>query len=89
MLNLKIYSFVKIFCARVVNGGLFYLKHNECFLNAYFENLLICKNISAKDFAPGTNGSQESLETLRWPCKTIILSFGHFEGPTDVLLNRW
>ena len=29
-----------------------------------------------------TQGTQGTLQIVRWPCELIILSIGHFEGPT-------
>ena len=31
--------------------------------------------------------AQGTAQTVRWPCKLIILSIGHFQGPTEVQLK--
>ena len=39
------------------------------------------------EFLVNTDGTHRTLETVRWSCKPIILSIGHFKGPTEVQLN--
>ena len=42
------------------------------------------------EFLANADGTLGTLQTVRlWPCKPIILSLRHFEGPTEVLLNSW
>ena len=41
------------------------------------------------EFLGNTDGTHGTLETVRWPYKLIILSFGHFEGSNEVQLNSW
>ena len=36
-----------------------------------------------------THGAQGIAQTIRLSCKLIILSIGHFEGPTEVELNKF
>ena len=59
------------------------------FCNGLFENLFISKKLSLKEFLAVANGTQEIAKAFRWPCELIILSIGHFEGPTEVKLNIW
>ena len=42
-----------------------------------------------QEFSDSTHGIQEIAETLRRPCKPIILLIGHFEGPTEVQMKSW
>ena len=42
-----------------------------------------------KEFSACICGSQGTPETVRKPCGLIILSIGHFEGPTEGQLNSW
>ena len=44
---------------------------------------------SVMEFLANTDGAHGTLETVRWPYEPIILSIGHFEGPTEVQLNGW
>ena len=37
-----------------------------------------------KEFSAIMHGTQRIIHTFRWPCEPIILSVGHFEGPTEV-----
>ena len=46
------------------------------------------KKIYVKEFSESTHGIQGIAQTLRRPCKPIILSTEHFEGPTEVQLNN-
>ena len=39
------------------------------------------------EFLASTQGTQGTRHTVRLPCKPIILSIGHFEGPTEVQMN--
>ena len=41
------------------------------------------------EFLSNTDGTNQILQIGRWPCEPIILSNGHFEGPTEVQLNIW
>ena len=41
------------------------------------------------DFLASSQGTHRTLQVVRWPCEPIILSIGHFEGPTEVQLNSW
>ena len=42
------------------------------------------------EFLVNTDDTRGTLESVRWPCKPIILSAGHFEGSTaEVQLNSW
>ena len=41
------------------------------------------------EFLSNTDGTNRILQTVGWPCEPIILSNGHFEGPTEVQLNIW
>ena len=61
------------------NAGYFCLKVNELFYNAQFGNLFI----SSLAVTPGT---QKTAQTVTWLCKKIILSIGHQEVPTDMVL---
>ena len=36
-----------------------------------------------------TRGTQESVQTVRWPYKLIIFLIEHFESPTEVQLNSF
>ena len=47
------------------------------------------KKIFVKEFSDHIHGIQKIAQTLRWSCEPIILSIGHFEGPTEVQLNSW
>ena len=44
---------------------------------------------SVMEFLANTDGAHGTLETVRWPYEPIILSIGHFEGPTEVQLHGW
>ena len=33
--------------------------------------------------------TQRTAQSVRWPCKPIILSIGHFEGSTEIQLSNW
>ena len=41
------------------------------------------------EFLADTDGTHGILQTVRWSCEPIILSMGHFEGPSEVQLNSW
>ena len=41
------------------------------------------------EFLVNTDGTNGTLQIVRWPYKPIILSVGHFESPTEVQLNSW
>ena len=47
------------------------------------------KKKAVMEFLVNTDGTHETVETVRWPCKPIILWIGHFEGPPEVQLNSW
>ena len=47
---------------------------------------MTCKKFSMKEFSDSTNGIQGIDQTIKWPCKSIILSIGHFECPSEVRL---
>ena len=38
-------------------------------------------------FLVNTDGTQKTLQTVRWLCEPVILSIGHFEGRPEVQLN--
>ena len=44
---------------------------------------------SVKDFLANIRGTQNTAETVRWTCETIILSTGDFEGTIEDKLNSW
>ena len=52
-----------------------------------FEIYSFRKKFSVKEFLANTLGCQGTAQTVRWPCEPIILSTGHFEGPTEVQLK--
>ena len=35
------------------------------------------------EFLANTGATHGILQIVRWPCEPIILSIGHFEGPTE------
>ena len=41
------------------------------------------------EFSASPNGTQETSETVKGPCKPIILSIGYFDCSTVVQLNSW
>ena len=47
------------------------------------------KKRSVKELSDGTHGSQGTPQTVRQPCKPIILLIGNFESVTEVQLNSW
>ena len=47
------------------------------------------KKYSVMEFLAGAQGTHRTLQTVRWPCESIILWIGHFEGPSEVQLNSW
>ena len=71
------------------NTGYFYFKDHERFFNALFQNLFICKQKSVMKFLAITDGTHGTLQSVRWPCESIILSIGNFQSRTEVQLNSW
>ena len=65
------------------------LKAQWTFFNISFQNLFICKKNSVIVFLINTDGTQKTLQTVRWLCEPVILSIGHFEGPTEFQLKSW
>ena len=47
------------------------------------------KKNSVMEFLTSAQGTNRTLQSVRWPCEPIILSIGHFESPTEVQLNSW
>ena len=45
--------------------------------------------MSVMEFLANTDGTDETLQTVRQPFELIILSIGHIESPTEVHLNSW
>ena len=73
----------------VTEWRLILLKGQWTFFNNSFQNLFICKKNSVMEFLANTDGAHEILQAVRWPCKPIILSIGHFESPIEVQPNSW
>ena len=47
------------------------------------------KKSSVMEFFVNKDETLVTLQAVRWPCEPVILSIGHFEGPTEVELNSW
>ena len=41
------------------------------------------------EFFASTRGAQGIAQTVRRPFEPIVLSIGHFKGPSEVQLNSW
>ena len=41
------------------------------------------------EFLVNRDGTLGTLQTVKCPCKPIILSIGYFQAPTEVQLNSW
>ena len=39
------------------------------------------------EFLNSVQGTNKTLQTVRWHCEPIILLIGHFEGSTEIQLN--
>ena len=65
-----------------LSGSLIIIKLTRiCF---FFGNLFTSKKVSLKEFLATTNGTQNTAQTVKWPCELIILSMGHLESPIEV-----
>ena len=47
------------------------------------------KKNSVMEFLVNRDGTLGTLQTVKCPCKPIILSIGYFQAPTEVQLNSW
>ena len=48
---------------------------------------MVSKKMSVMEPLASTHGTEGIAETVKWPCKLIIFSIGHFEGSTEVTLK--
>ena len=65
------------------------LKAQRTFLMLHFKIYSLVKKNSVMVFLVNTDGTQKTLQTVRWLCEPVILSIGHFEGRPEVQLNSW
>ena len=95
----KLNFFVSFFPKPRSNQGIKYSKvatfllgGNHClnfFIIPNCKIYLFGKKKLLMEFLASSQGTHRTLQVVRWPCEPIILSIGHFEGPTEVQLNSW